>query len=313
MKKVIYILILLFLMSACKEQPPPAGVIATVNGEPIYLHSLETLLDSRSSAHGQSTLSAMEDMQKAYTQAFSVLLTHTLVRQELEQRGIKLDDSQQEELINDLNSEIGEGGLDGFLMEASIRKDDWQELMRDFVALETFRNQVLLPQIKINLDEIRSYYESKKADFKLPAYVRACFLNAATKNELEALCKGITDRKLPKAPLIQCTDLEPEFLPSPWREEQAQLKLNECAKFHKEDEMWQSILILARYPATSPNIAELYPLLEKTLLEQKQQLAFDKWLEEKIAASSIQVVPELNKALGQDIQESSENLLGVKK
>lgn len=278
-----------------------------VNGEPIYLHSLETLLDSRSSGYTYHAQTDVEDMQKSYAHALSVLLAHALVRQELKQREIKLPEKSEDGVIKDLNEEIGEASLEDFLTEGSIRKDDWQQLMSDYQALEIFRNQVLLPNIRIELDEIRTYYEKHKDDFRLPSYIRACFLNAAEKGELEALCKGVEEQDISESPLALCADVESNMLPSPWQEEQASIKLNSCGKFRHEKDSWQTVAILARSSARVPKLAEIYVLIEKILLEEKQQAAFDKWLADKVANSSIMVVPELNQSLRLGQEESLDN------
>lgn len=278
-----------------------------VNGEPIYLHSLETLLDSRSSAYGRHPQADLEDMQKDYAHALGVLLTYALVRQELEQRGIQLPDKGEDPAIRDLNEEMGEPGLEGFLTEASIRRDDWQQLMSDYQALETFRNQVLLPNIKIELEEIRDYYAKHKDDFRLPAHIRACFLNAAQREELEALCDRISEHNILDSTMALCADMENGMLPSPWLEEQATMKLNSCGKFRHENDVWKTVAILSRSPGRAPKLAEIYALIEKIILEEKQQAAFDKWLADKVAASSIIVAPELNQSLSLGREDGSEN------
>lgn len=278
-----------------------------VNGEPIYLHSLETLLDSRFSAYAHHAGMDVEEMQKGYAHALGVLLTHALVRQELRQRGINLPDQSEDAAIRDLNEEMGESSLEDFLTEVSIRKDDWQQLMSDYQALETFRNQVLLPNIKIELDEIRSYYERHKKDFRLPSYIRACFLTAAEKRELEALCKEQGLENISDSPLALCADMESSMLPSPWLEEEAFIKLNSCGKFQQENDLWQTVAILSRSPGKPAKLAEVYALVEKILLQEKQQAAFDKWLADKVASSSIMVAPELNQSLRLGQDEGSED------
>lgn len=298
-RKFLVILCLVFLLAACKSQKPPAGVVATVNGEPIYLHSLETLLDRRTATQS-GVQPSLEDMQKNYGNALAVLVSHALVRQELEQQGIEVPEKERDAALEDLRSGLGETDLDAFLAESSIRRDDWEQLMRDYLALETFRNQILEPGIKTGLDEIRDYYQRHETDFNLPAHIRACFLNAQDKASLEALCKGFANMPENGTPLVQCMDMEPAALPSPWLEEQKNMELNHCGKFREEGGNWQSVVILSRSKGRKAKLAEVYALIENRLLEQKIDDAFDKWLENRIATSSIKVLPELNAALASD-------------
>lgn len=283
-------------LAACDAQTPPSGVVATVNGEPIYLHSIETLLDSRSSDYTNSPALTLEDIQKNYIRAFGALLAHTLVRQELRQRGIDPDSGASGPGVEDyFKEEMGEEELNAFLAESSIRRDDWERLMRDNQALETFRKQALLPGIKIDPDEIRAYYAEHEEEFQLPVHLRACFLSAPEKASLESMCRSSDFSALPE-PLL-CADMEAADLPPPWHEEAADMRLNACGKIREENGAWQTVVIQSRSKAGSPKLAELYALIERILLEQKEKEAFDKWLAEKAAASSITVSPELNAAL----------------
>lgn len=292
-------------LAACDAQTPPSGVVATVNGEPIYLHSIETLLDSRSSDYTNSPSLTVEDIQKNYIRAFGALLAHTLVRQELRQRGIDPDSGASSPGVEDyFKEEMGEEELNAFLAESSIRRDDWERLMRDNQALETFRKQALLPGIKIDPDEIRAYYAAHEEEFQLPVHLRACFLSAPEKSSLESMCKSAGFADLPD-PLL-CADMEAADLPPPWREEAADMRLNACGKIREENGAWQTVVIQRRSKAGSPKLAELYALIERILLEQKEKEAFDKWLAEKAAASSITVAPELNAALALIYGEEAE-------
>lgn len=296
MKTLIFFLLpLCALLPGCEDQSPPAGVVATVNGEPIYLHSLEAMLDSGSPDHGAGGRLSVEDMRKSYVRAFAALLARVLARQELSQRGIEI--TANDPRMRAVRDEMGEEGLSFHLAEASIRKDDWEALTRDSLALETFRKREILPQISVSLDEIRAYYESRQEDFKLPPFIRACFLSAPEKAEVEKLCEGLDAESLERSPLALCADMDPASLPPPWLEEQPKARLNECGKIREENGVWRSLAVLSRSEGKSPSPAELYALIEKILLERKEKAAFEKWLAEKAASSVIMVAPELNLSL----------------
>ena len=52
------------LLAACLEARLPDGVVATVNGEPITLRRLQTLLDSRSPSLGAMRTPSLENMRR---------------------------------------------------------------------------------------------------------------------------------------------------------------------------------------------------------------------------------------------------------
>lgn len=295
--KIVLFLMLALCLCACKEQAPPTGVVATVNGEPVYLHSLQTLLDSRTAALGIPPRPSLDEMRNNYAQALSVLITHALVRQELEQKGISPHESDYHALMDDINRDFSGESLDAFLDDSSIRKDDWQQLVRDCLALETFRRQVLLPGIKTDFDEIKAYYRQHEADFRIPASMNVCFVSSEKKDEVENICAAAAKTAISDNPAMQCMDAAVDELPLPWQNDVKNMKLFACGKINEQDGEWRSLFITRKDRERLAPLAEVYPLIDNILLAQKRDAAFDKWLESRIAASDIKVAPELNESL----------------
>lgn len=296
-KRIVFFLMLALCFCACKEQAPPAGVVATVNGEPVYLHSLQTLLDSRTAALGIPPRPSLDEMRNNYAQALSVLITHALVRQELEQKGISLHESDYAALMDDINRDFSGESLDGVLDDSSIRKDDWQQLVRDYLALETFRRQVLLPGIKTDLDEVKAYYRQHEADFLVPASMNVCFVSSEKKEEVENICASAAKAAASDNPAVQCMDADAGELPAPWQNDAKNMKLFDCGKISEQYGAWRSMFVTRKDRERLAPLAEVYPLIDNILLAQKKDAAFDKWLESRIAASDIKVSPELNESL----------------
>lgn len=281
-------------LGACREQAQPAGVVATVNGEPIYLHTLQTLLDTRTAALGIPPRPSVDAMRKNYAQALGVLITHALIRQELAQMEISPSKSDFASSLEDINRDFEGDSLDGFLADSSIRKDDWQQLMRDHLALETFRGQVLQSGIKISLDEIKSYYLSHESDFHIPDTVNVCFITAENKDELESMCANLSPDSLMANPMAQCMDMLADEIPLPWRKQAASLKPFTCARTEEQDGEWRTVVMTSKTKERTPALSEVYALIENILLEQRRNDIFDKWLENRIAHAKIEVAPELN-------------------
>lgn len=295
--KVVLFLVLSLCLCACKEQAPPVGVVATVNGEPVYLHSLQTLLDSRTAALGIPPRPSLDEMRNNYAQALSVLITHALVRQELEQMGISPHESDYAALMDDINRDFSSESLDDFLDDSSIRKDDWQQLMRDYLSLETFRRQVLLPAIKTDFDEVKDYYRQHETDFRVPPSMNVCFASSEKKDEVENICSSAVNTRKSGNPAVQCMDVAAGELPSPWHNDAKNMKLFACGKIVEQDGEWRSMFITRKDKERLLPLVEVYPLIDNILLAQKRDAAFDKWLESKIASSDIKVSPELNESL----------------
>lgn len=290
-------LFLALFLCACGEDRFPPGVVALVNGEPITLHSVQNLLDSRSMGSMLQADTSFEDLRANYGRAVAMLIATTLVRQELEERGIAPDQKELDQAIERIRSDYGEGGLEEFLEEAYLRPDDWKQLMRDHLAMEVFRNQVLLPTIKIEFQDIKNYYQEHRKEFVLPETARACFLSSLKREEVQAWCSDVRSRKFLDDAVAQCVEVAINEISQPWNRELKSLKPMSCGKIREEDGEWQAVALLERTPERAPELSEVFPLVEKILLEPRQSAAFEQWLAQKSATAKVLVAPGLRDAL----------------
>lgn len=289
--------LLMCLTAACEQNTAPPGVVAIVNGEQVPLHALQTLLDSRSASMGIPQSPSLSVMRKNYGVALSTLIAHILVRQELSQMGKEVSDHDFQKAIDEINEDYGPGGLDQYLEDSFLRKDDWLALMRDYLSLEIFKNQVLLPGIKISLPEIKKYYEEHKKDFELPDTARVCFLSTENREALEKVCADlktwITDEVFPDAIVSQCLITPIEDIPPGWQADLRKLKAPACVKPRHENDEWLTIALVSRHPGGTIPLSESYAFIENILAREKQNEAFDAWLEQKIKKSKIVVSPPM--------------------
>ncbi len=324
-------LVLCFLLlQACVETKMPEGVVATVNGEPIYLHSLQAVLDSRAAGLGIPAQPSLEMMKSQYGSALGTLIIHALVRQDLSARKLSVSEASVDEAIAQIRAEFksqedggtvndtpasqqtGEAptpkednaptltGLNKFLAESSLNESDWRSLMRDYLSLERLQNEVLLPKIRITLPELRSYYQEHESDWQIPDTLGLCFIAAGSREAVSELCAqlGNPSGKNDFLHELQCTSLSSLALPPPWSKEVKNLKkLPSCLGIQQQDGLWQSIAVLEQQKARKLEPAEAFPLIERILQEQKKQDIFAKWLEKQLSQASIKVSPVLKASL----------------
>lgn len=293
---IVFIFIIIFL-SGCNQENAPHGVVATVNGEPITLHTVQTLLDSRSSALRLQSGSTFDEMRAEYGKALSTLITGALVRQELEAKALAPSENDINQAIERIISDYGQENLLEVLDEAYLRPEDWYQLMRDHLALEIFRNQVLLPGIKIEFNEAKNYYKDHKSEFTLPETVKTCFLAAEARETLVEWCKQVGKHDFVNDAVAQCVEVPLSEIPQPWNRELKSLANNTCGKIREEEGEWQAVALLEHNRPRVPELSEVYALVEKILLEPKQTAAFEQWLEKKLENSKIFIAPELQECL----------------
>ncbi len=314
---LLWVFVCSLALAGCFESRLPDGVVASINGEPIRLSAVQALMDSRSSSLGIPHRPSLEAMKSRYGGALGTLIVHTLVRQDLERRGMAVTDAALEHAVDQVREDFGPGGLEQFLTASSLREADWKALMRDHLAMEVFRKRVLLPAIQVSMAEARAYYEEHKADFGLPGYLDVCFAAAPEKEALAAYCQSFTARfrEQPEADaeadfavlsgaaasdsgaLAQCLEVQPDEVPPAWRKEAAALKPGTCGQPRQQDGEWRAIALAGRQKGHALELTEAYPLIEAILLEEKKSAAFGEWLEKSLGRSEILVAPELKESL----------------
>lgn len=284
------------LLTACFETRLPDGVVATVNGEPISLRRLQTLLDSRSPSLGAMRTPSLENMRREYGEGLGTLIIHALVRQDLQRLQMSVSLAMLEAAVAEVKNDYGGAdGLEKYLAEESLDPSEWRALLLDHLSMLTFEKRVLAAGIRVPLSELRDYYATHEDDFKMPEILRVCLISGESRKDVEGFCAvfpgGMNEAR--SKVQLQCQNVRPADLPQGWRKPVAALKPGQCAPVRQEEGLWRSIGLIESRPPAHISLAEAYPLVEGILREQKMSEAFERWLEKALANSVIMVGKEL--------------------
>ncbi|OXS30260.1 MAG: hypothetical protein BCS36_11725 [Desulfovibrio sp. MES5] len=287
------------LLCACLEARLPEGVVATVNGEPIYLRTVQALLDSRSAALGTLQRPSLENMKRQYGDALGTLIIYALVRQDLRDLHIPVTDAALEAAVAAIRADYGgEEGLARFLADESLDENEWRVLMRDHLAMQSFEKRILLPGIRISLSDVRSYYKEHEAEFALPEILDVCLISAVESQLVDAFCSALTSgRPAEKEPsenlMVQCQEVSAAQLPPNWQKKADKLAPGQCAALVQEDGRWYGLALTERNAAHTMGMAEAYPLIENILQQQRKDAAFENWLTTALGRAQVRVNPDL--------------------
>lgn len=284
------------LLAACFEARLPDGVVATVNGEPITLRRLQTLLDSRAPSLGAMRTPSLENMRREYGEALGTLIIYALVRQDLQRLQMAVSTATLEAAVADVKNDYGGGdGLDKYLAEESLDPAEWRALLLDHLSMLAFEKKVLASGIRISLPELRDYYQTHEEDFKMPETQRVCLISAESRKDLDGFCAVFpaAAAEARKKVQLQCLNVRTGDLPQSWQKAAAALKPGQCASPRQEDGLWRGLALVENHPPVQMNLAEIYPILEGILREQKMAEAFEDWLEKSLAASTIKVAADI--------------------
>lgn len=298
---------LVLLLSACVESSLPDGAVAEVNGRTISLRQVQALMDSRFVDMGSLEAPTPEGMKERYGEALGTLIIARLAEEELAERGQAVSGdavSHEEQLIRD---DYGDEDFTASLAREGLDYEDWRQLLHLHLTLRALERQVLLPGIRISVDEVRAYHAAHTDQFTLPDHMMLCFLSGDDRQELEAWCKRFPAGRdsTPDGLRVQCLDMREEELPPAERKEVAALAEGSCGKIREADGRFQAFGLVVRHKASVRSAAAVYPFIEAALRKRKLRDALAGWLENRLARADIRVTPALRPVL-EDMARRSE-------
>lgn len=293
------LLVCCLFLGGCLEGRLPEGVVATVNGDPIYLRTVQALLDGRSAALDTMQRPSLENMKRQYGDALGTLIIYALVNQELRNLQIPVTDSAVESAVAHVRADYGgEEELVRFLAEESLDVNEWRLLMRDHLAMQSFEKRVLLPGIRISLDNVRGYYKKHEAEFNLPETLDICLISAPDRQGVDSFCAsfasvGPVREELAGEVLLQCVEAGAAQLPKESQKGLEKLAPGQCLPPRQEGDRWLGLALVRRNAAHVMSVAEAYPLIENILREREKEAAFERWLTAALSRAQVRVNPDL--------------------
>ncbi|MEG2172022.1 MAG: peptidylprolyl isomerase [Desulfovibrionaceae bacterium] len=298
---------LLFLLCAggCVQEDYPAGAIATVNGSPIALSTLQAVQDTRTVSLGTSHRPSVETLKRQYGAALSVLIINTLVMQELERLELSVPDDEVEKNEALVRADYPENEFEKTLTEEYIDIQIWRQLLRQQLSISTFQAKVLRPQLSVKLEEIEAYYQKNKAEFVVPASLTLIQVSGTSKELVEAAraqAPKLQQGALPER-TVQRFTIRRQSVPQEWQKDVAALAVGKSTPVKNRDGFFQFVCLVAQHPAKTLSLRDAYPLINAILLEDKLDASFNQWLEHAVQNAKIRVASPLLRELGEKPQE----------
>lgn len=289
---------IIILLGSCTNIDKNDGVIATVNGEKITFHSLDTILDAQQSSSTLLQDLSFENTQKNYVDALCTLIIHALVRQDLMKKGLLIKNDKFENEISLIINDFPEDNFKKYLDESFMNEVDWKNLMKDYFDIIIFMERVLLPKIKVTREEIEQYYKEHEKEFILPESMEVMFISSENKNDIIEFCKYFpTDISSFSGNLyVQKQTLTVGEVHANYRNLKHSASWT-CGEISNENKLWKTIATSGKNKPRKLELIDVYPLIENVLLKAKLNEEFDQWLNNEVQKSKIFVIPELRDAL----------------
>ena len=283
------------------------GIVARVNGSPIYLTQLEFQHDQVQADAVGSYVPSVEKLRGEYGDILSDLIVQELVAQELKRRDMAVTDDELRKAEEAVRSDYPEGAFEKVLVEEYIDLKSWRMQLRYHLAQKKFYQLVLRPQIKIDYKEAEKYYRDHISDFYLPESLRILVVRGPSRELVEkAVEKYLLDQNQMNLTTafgeVETREVmvREGGLSAAWRNAVTALQPGQSSNVLADKFGFEALILLERSSAKVLEPAQAYPLVEEALLESKLRSVFDQWLSEELASTKITVSEHL---LNQSLDE----------
>ncbi len=292
---VFLLLALCCLASACESRTRP-GEVARINGRVITLPQLEAMQSSAFPDWPATSAVDQEALRRQYNPALMNLLALELVKQQLEKKKLSVTDAQVLAEEDNIRADYPPGAFEALLVNEGIDRESWRFLLRNKLSLQHFLEKILRPGITIASDEATEYYRSHEAEFVRPPWAHFILVSGLRKAQVERGRRRLAETNDPALVQAEFPDLAvrsvrmdkkrlfPEFVA-----ELARLQPGQISPAVRADKEFHALMLIEATEERRLSPTEAYPLIEKTLLEEKLHAAYNAWLQGRFAKADVRV------------------------
>jgi len=294
------LLCLLVMLAACNADPPERGLAARVNGHPITLRSLEFVHDLKHFEAPPDPGNPWASLRAEYGEALASLIVSELVDQELERRGLEVNEAECTKAELTTRADYPGNTFETMLANEGIDLQMWRERLKARLTMDKFASLVLRPTVRVSFPEAQAYFKEHAKEFTQPAMLK--FLRVESKTK-EALTKALEAAGTAKNPadllsvfavaINQAMASAEERLPAAWRQALKGLAPGQSSQVLAGGQGFQAFFLEERTEPRAEGAVQAYPLVEKRLAEAKLEKVFAAWLAETLTKADILVNPGL--------------------
>ncbi|WP_028574446.1 peptidyl-prolyl cis-trans isomerase [Desulfonatronovibrio hydrogenovorans] len=302
---LFFLFIWMTVLSGCGDYESQPGVVARVDGSPIYLEEIESKYDMFFFEWSDHLPPSVQNLKNTYGEVLLDLILLKLINNELESRNLEVTPGEVQRIEDDIRSDYPEGEFENMLIEEYIDINFWRTQIRHKLLWEKFVARVLMPQAGVELSEVQDYYYNNLSEFYIPDRMVFLYLGSAEQEVLEKaleLFKASQDVKelrdkfgnIVAAQYEMRVDQLPQNLAGDLKTlEPGQ---NSRIKTGSQEGMYTLYLMeLKEGQLLKPH--QVYSIIEKKLTDQKLRVVFQEWLGQALDESRV----EINSVLMEEI------------
>lgn len=269
-------------------------VLATVNGDKISVAVFKkeiSLLKKQYRVEGKDKLKP-EQLLFLKTKALNNLVQSLLFKQEADKNKIFVSEEEFKQRLMEIKNDPHDELAPRSLKADEISRADWEDKMRNILLIKNLINKVVNSKVSVENDELLEYFKKNPQEFNNPAQVRALHLMVSTEEEARDILKELESGKSKFSDLARKHSLGPEganggdlgyFAEGRMPEEFDsifKLNVNEVSEVIRTPYGFHLFKVTDKKTESVMSFEESRKLIYSKLLQERQEEAFQKWVQE---------------------------------
>lgn len=276
------------------------GQVATVNGSPITLDQVTALRNSMYFDLASSPVAEMEVMREQYGDALANLLAVELVKQYLARKKLSVTPEEVLAEENMIRADYPTGAFDSVLVDEAIDLEAWRFLLHNHLSVQRFLDKVLRPDIVIMPEEVDAYLRSHPREFIRPPWAYFFLITGIDPEDVTACAKALdiasdpvlVQERHPEV-MIRTVRLDVNRLDPAFAKAVAGMFPGDISPVIRLNGGYHRILLLERLPERQADPEEAYLQIERVLVREKIQVAYNEWVKQQLQKATIKISTQL--------------------
>jgi peptidyl-prolyl cis-trans isomerase SurA len=160
-----------FLIAGCKKGPQQ-GVVATVNGHPIFQTDVDKAYAAQVATNPQQQTYTPDQADSLRLNIIHAQILESIIDQRAAKQGLTATDAEVEAKLAEMKAPYTEEQFQAKLKTANLTLDELKRDVRRSLTQEKLINKEINSRITVTDTDVRNYYDAHKADFNLiePTY-----------------------------------------------------------------------------------------------------------------------------------------------
>jgi len=297
---VLLVLLVPVVISACQKSEPAKEpqVLLQVNGRSVSVADFQSGFARSMPTQEALSVAERDELQRNYLRQ---LIDRELALAEADRLGIRVSREEVDAVLDDYRRDYPDQGFAEMLQSQKITETAWRRELEERLRMEKVIRQEVYTGLTVEEGEIKTYFRQNREEFERPEQVRARQIVVARQDEgervLELLRQGEPfDKVAMEYSLSPDRDQGGDLgyfsrgqMPDAFDDVVFKLPVGRLSDLIKTEYGYHIFLVEESRKAQRLTLSEVYDEIEQRLRREKEENAYQAWLQDLGAQAVIDV------------------------